>query len=191
MWERSPKTRPILNAFPQNLGKRSTKTPPKGLLGKAISYALNQWDRLLVYLDEPVAMPDNNLAENGIRPLVLGRKNGLSAGTPGGAEASALLYSLIETARANSCEPYNSLRHVFAHLPGARSLADCEALLPWNLDRPRIMLATVKGRSIRRLRRTALLQPQSRWMNAGRKISQGNSSSHFQSSSRIGFGVVK
>ena len=89
-------------------------------------------------------MPDNNLAENGIRPFVLGRKNGLSAGTPGGAEASALLYSLIETARANSCEPYNFLRHVFTHLPGARSLADYEALLPWNLDRAKIMLATVQ-----------------------------------------------
>lgn len=114
---------------------------------------------MLVYLDEPVVTWDNNLAENGIRPFVLGRKNGLIAGTPRGAEASALLYSLIESARANSCEPYNSLRHLFTHLPGARSLADYEALLPWDLARARIMLATVKGRSIRRLRRTALLQP--------------------------------
>ena len=120
-------------------------SPPKGLLGKAIRYALNQWDRLLVYLDEPVVTPDNNIAENAIRPFVLGRKNWLFAGTPRGAEASALLYSLIETARANNCEPYSYLRHIFTHLPGARLLADYEALLPWNLDRAKIMLATVEA----------------------------------------------
>ena len=62
-----------------------------------------------------------------------------------GAEASALLYSLIETARANSCEPYSYLRHIFTHLPGARLLADYEALLPWNLDRAKLMLATVEA----------------------------------------------
>jgi transposase len=88
---------------------------------------------------------DNNLAENAIRPFVLGRKNWLFAGTPRGAEASALLYSLIETARANNCEPYSYLRHIFTHLPSAQSLADYEALLPWNLDRKKIMLATVEG----------------------------------------------
>ena len=142
---RAEKARPILEAFHQWLGKRASQTPPKGLLGKAISYALNQWDRLLVYLDEPMVTLDNNLAENAIRPFVLGRKNWLFAGTPRGAEASALLYSLIETARANNCEPYSYLRHIFTHLPNARSLADYEALLPWNLDRAQIMLATVEG----------------------------------------------
>ena len=76
---------------------------------------------------------------------MLGRKNWLFAGTPKGAEASALLYSLIETARANNCEPYSYLRHIFTLLPNARSLADYEALLPWNLDRARIMLATVEA----------------------------------------------
>ena len=89
--------------------------------------------------------PDNNLAENAIRPFVLGRKNWLFAGTPRGAEASALLYSLIETARANNCEPYSYLRHIFSHLPRAQSLANYEALLPWNLDRAKIMLATVEA----------------------------------------------
>ena len=69
------KARPILDAFHQWLWKRAGQTPPKGLLGKAISYALNQWDRLLVYLDEPVVTPDNNMAENAIHPFVLGRKN--------------------------------------------------------------------------------------------------------------------
>ena len=66
---RAGKARPILDAFHQWLGKWSTQTPPKGLLGKAIRYALNQWDRLLVYLDEPMVTPDNNTAENGIPTL--------------------------------------------------------------------------------------------------------------------------
>jgi transposase len=138
---RVEKARPILDTFHQWLLKRTTQTPPKGLLGKAISYALNQWDRLLVYLEYPIVTPDNNMAENGIRPFVLGRKNWLFAGTPKGAEASALLYSLIETAKANNCEPYCYLRHIFERLPGARTLADYEALLPWNVDKMNIMLS--------------------------------------------------
>jgi len=110
------------------------------LLGKAIGYALNQWERLLVYLEDPIVTPDNNMAENGIRPFVLGRKNWLFSGTPKGAEASAMLYSLIETAKANNCEPYSYLRHIFEHLPRAHTLADYEALLPWNVDMLYIML---------------------------------------------------
>ena len=78
--------------------------------------------------------PDNNAAENAIRPFVLGRKNWLFAGTPEGAEASALLYSLIETAKANGHEPYSYLRYVFKKLPYATTLVEYEALLPWNLD---------------------------------------------------------
>ena len=136
---RAEKARPILEAFHQWLLKRSPD-PAQGLLGKAISYALNQWDRLVVYLDDPILTPDNNMAENGIRPFVLGRKNWLFAGTPKGAEASAMLYSLIETAKANNCEPYSYLRHIFEHLPRAHTLADYEALLPWNVDKMNIML---------------------------------------------------
>lgn len=132
---RREQARPIMEQFHQWLLKRSGQTPPKGLLGKAISYALNQWDRLQVYLEEPLLTPDNNPAENAIRPFVLGRKNWLFAGTPQGAEASAMLFSLIETARANNCEPYSYLRHIFAHLPNAQSVEDYEALLPWNINK--------------------------------------------------------
>ena len=142
---RAEKARPIMENFHLWLTKRASQTPPKGLLGKAISYTLNQWDRLVVYLDDPILTPDNNMAENAIRPFVLGRKNWLFAGTPKGAEASALLYSLIETAKANNCEPYSYLRHIFEHLPWAHSLADYEALLPWNIDKLNIMLRSVQG----------------------------------------------
>jgi transposase len=73
------------------------------------------------------------MAENSIRPFVVGRKNWLFSGTPEGAEASALLYSLIETAKANKLEPYAYLRYIFDRLPTASSLEDYEALLPWNI----------------------------------------------------------
>lgn len=112
----------------------SAQTPPKVLLGKAIANCLNQWDRLTGYLKDGRLSMDNNSAENAIRPFVVGRKNWLFAGTPEGAEASALLYSLIETAKANNLEPYSYLRYIFDRLPLAKNLADYEALLPWNLD---------------------------------------------------------
>ena len=82
------------------------------------------------------------LAEGIVRPFVLGRKNWLFAGTPEGAEASALLYSLIETAKANKLEPYAYLRYIFEKLPVAATLEDYEALLPWNLT-PEQMAAPV------------------------------------------------
>ena len=109
------------------------QTPPKGLLGKAVSYALNQWPRLVGYLEDGRLAPDNNAAENAIRPFVVGRKNWLFSGTPEGAEASALLYSLIETAKANGLEPYAYLRYIFGRLPLASSLEEYEVLLPWNI----------------------------------------------------------
>ncbi len=73
------------------------------------------------------------MAENSIRPFVIGRKNWLFSGTPEGADASALLYSLIETAKANNLEPYAYLRYIFEMLPTASSLEDYEALLPWKV----------------------------------------------------------
>ncbi len=130
---RQTEAKPILDNFRKWLSKKSLQTPPKGLLGKAVSYAQNQWHRLTGYLEDGNLTPDNNMAENSIRPFVVGRKNWLFSGTPEGAEASALLYSLIETAKANSLEPYAYLRYIFDKIPTASSLADYEALLPWNI----------------------------------------------------------
>lgn len=75
----------------------------------------------------------HNAAENAIRPFVVGRKNWLFAGSPKGAETSALLYSLIETAKANGLEPRAYLNYLFEHLPGAKSPEAVAALLPHNL----------------------------------------------------------
>ena len=130
---RQKEAKPLLAGFYDWLKKRSSQVPPKSLIGKAISYTLSQWDRLTAYLKDGILSMDNNAAENAIRPFVVGRKNWLFAGTPEGAEASALLYSLIETAKANGLEPYTYLRYIFSKLPLAQKIEDYEALLPWNL----------------------------------------------------------
>ena len=114
---------------------------PKSLLGKAVNYTLNEWQRLLVYLDHPFMTPDNNLAENAIRPFVIGRKNWIFSGTPDGARASANLYSLIETAKANKLEPYKYLRYLFEKIPFAECEADYKALLPMNLNAEQLVLS--------------------------------------------------
>lgn len=139
--ERQEKAKPILAEFHQWLLKRSSQTPPKGLLGKAIFYALRQWDRLIGYLKDGRLSIDNNAAENSIRPFVVGRKNWLFAGTAEGAAASAALYSLVETAKANGLEPYSYFRHIFDKLPTANTLDDLQALLPWNLNRKELLAA--------------------------------------------------
>jgi len=102
---RQEKAKPIMEEFGNWLRETYPQTPPKGLLGKAIKYTLNQWDRLNVYLENGILRPDNNLAENAIRPFIVGRKNWLFAGSPEGAHASALLYSLIESAKINNLNP--------------------------------------------------------------------------------------
>jgi transposase len=106
--------------------------PPGTALGKALGYLHQQWPRLIRYIERGDLPIDNNAAENAIRPFVVGRKAWLFADTPAGARASALIYSLVETAKANRLEPYLWLRHVLRHLPTATTVEHFEALLPWN-----------------------------------------------------------
>ena len=110
-------------------------------MGKAISYTLNQWSRLIVYLHDGRLRPDNNLVENAIRPFVVGRKNWLFSGHPRGAEASAFLYSLIETAKVNGLKPYLYMRYLFDQLPLAKTEDDYRSLLPPNMDASCLNLA--------------------------------------------------
>jgi hypothetical protein len=101
-------------------------------LAKAISYLSNNWNKLVRYTEAGYLSIDNNAAERAIRPFVIGRKNWLFSDTPKGATASAQLYSLVETAKANGQEPYAWLRHALEHLPQTSSVDDFEALLPRN-----------------------------------------------------------
>ncbi len=99
-----------------------------------MSYTLKEWPKLIRYLDSLYLTPDTNYIENAIRPFVIGRKNWLFSGSPVGAHASATLYSLIETAKANGIEPYRYLRYIFTKLPSAKSRDDFIRLTPQYLD---------------------------------------------------------
>jgi transposase len=129
---RQERARPIMDRIKHLLDARIDTTPPKSLLGKAIAYALGQWDRVEVYLENGILRPDNNLAENAIRPFAVGRKNWLFSGSPAGAKASANIYSLIESAKANGLNPYEYLLRVFEKLPAASNQKDLKTLLPHN-----------------------------------------------------------
>jgi transposase len=132
---RDEHSKPILDEFKSWLDKNALITVPKSALGKAISYTLGQWPRLIRYMDQGFISPDNNRAENAIRPFVIGRKNWLFSDSPKGAHASATLYSLVETAKANGLEPFQYLKYVFGKLPYAVTEDDYKALLPQHLDR--------------------------------------------------------
>lgn len=132
---RQKKSVPLLIQFRKWLEDISPQAPPQSILGKAVTYTLNQWERLKRYTLDGLLRPDNNLAENAIRPFVVGRKNWLFAGHPRGATASATIYSLIETAKANELEPYRYLRYLFERLPMAVTEEDYRALLPQYVER--------------------------------------------------------
>ena len=146
--ERERTSKPVLEEFKAWLDKKVLQTPPKGLLGKAIAYTLGQWDRLVRYVDSPYLTPDNNLAENAIRPFVVGRKNWLFSGNAQGARASAALYSLIETAKANGLEPYSYLRYLFERLPHAHAEDEYRALLPQYLSPADLVAAQQKQKTL-------------------------------------------
>lgn len=133
--ERQEKAVPILDEFKKWLDVKVEQAPPKSLLGKAIGYTLNQWHRLILYIEDGKAGLDNNVVENALRPFVVGRKNWLFSCTPEGASASACIYSLIETAKANGLEPYWYLKYLFENLPEAMTTDEFMALMPQNIDR--------------------------------------------------------
>lgn len=124
----------ILEEFHAWLLKTRQQVPPKSALGKAVHYTLDYWAELTRYVESGHWPIDNNLAENAIRPFVIGRKNWLFSNSQRGATASANLYSLIETAKANGREPYQYLCWLFERLPHA-DMDDCESLMPWHPPR--------------------------------------------------------
>lgn len=125
---------PVIENIHQWLNTHRSQVLPQSLLGKAIAYTQNQWCKLTVFLEHDHIPLDNNRAENAIRPFVIGRKNWLFCDTVAGANASARLYSLIETAKANGLEPHAYLARLFTELPKATTVEDIEALLPFKLS---------------------------------------------------------
>lgn len=131
---RQDHARPVLDEIRGWLDGALPQVAPSTATGKALYYLNEQWPKLIRYLDDGRLEIDNNRTENAIRPFVLGRKNWLFSDSVAGVKASANLYSLIETAKANGLQPYDYLRHVFAELPQADSVEHIEALLPGNID---------------------------------------------------------
>ena len=141
---RKEESKSILEEFKNFLNLLSGQTPPKGLLGKAVNYTLKNWPQLVRYLEKGYIRPDNNAAENAIRPFVVGRKNWLFSGNPTGASASCGIYSLIETAKANGLKPYDYMRYLFDNTPFAETESDYETLLPQNLTQEQIEAYTFR-----------------------------------------------
>ncbi len=124
---------PILAELRAWLDQTRPAVAPQSVLGRALSYLHDYWGKLIRYTERGDLPIDNNRVENAIRPFVIGRKAWLFSDTPAGAQASAVIYSLLQTAKANGHEPYIWLRHVMRNLPAAKTLEEFEALLPWNL----------------------------------------------------------
>jgi len=135
---RQKQAKPLLDDIREWLDESLPQVPPSSKTGLALSYLNNEWDKLIAYLQDGRLEIDNNGAENAIRPFVVGRKNFLFSASVKGVKASANLYSLIETAKANGLEPYAYMRHLFAQLPAAESVEDFETLLPGNIEKNQI-----------------------------------------------------
>ncbi|SDJ47091.1 Transposase [Paraburkholderia steynii] len=104
---------------------------PQSAFGKALHYLQGQWPKLIRFVENGAWPISNNACENAIRPFTVGRKNWLFYDTVAGANAAANLYSLIETCKANSVEPYRYMISLFKALPSARTADDYDSLLPW------------------------------------------------------------
>jgi transposase len=107
---------PVLEIIYQWLKKESVLVLPRSTIGKAIGYMLNQWPKLIVYATDGLLELDNNLVENAIRPVALGRKNYLFAGSHEGAARAAIIYTFAANAKLHNIEPFTYLRDVLARI---------------------------------------------------------------------------
>jgi transposase len=127
---RQEQSKPVLDNFKIWLNHHLTKTSEQAKIGKAIRYCLNHWTELNNYLKDGRIEIDNNLIENAIRPFALGRKNWIFMGSPAGARAGAVFYSLIETCKANNIEPYQYLCAMLNRIRKCVTEDDYRKLLP-------------------------------------------------------------
>jgi transposase len=111
------------------------RIPPRGALADAIRYALSRWTALCHFIDDGRIEIDNNTVERAIRPIALGRKNHLFAGSDGGAARWAVVASLVATAKLNYVEPFVYLRDVLERMSNGHPMSQLDELLPWNWGR--------------------------------------------------------
>jgi hypothetical protein len=117
------------------------RIPPRGTLAEAIRYALSRWPALCRFLHDGRIDIDNNPVERAIRPIALGRKNHLFAGSDGGGERWAMICSLIATAKLNGVEPYGYLKDVLERLAAGHPMSRIGELLPWTWQQKRASIA--------------------------------------------------
>jgi len=127
---RQEKSVPLLNKIKTWLDDIRPKITPKSVAGKAVNYACNEWEYLKRYVENPKYNISNIWIENAVRPFAIGRKNWLFSSSVDGAKASAMYYSLIETAKKNGFEPFDYLNKMLEKLPMAETVDDFENLLP-------------------------------------------------------------
>lgn len=126
-------SKPKLEALKAWLLKAQGVAAPKSSLGKAIGYSLNQWVYLIAYLEDGRLESTNNRAERGIKKFVMGRKNWLFSDTERGAEASEVIYSIVETAIANDLHPYEYLKYLIEELSQHKQTPEkLEEVMPWS-----------------------------------------------------------
>jgi len=138
---RQERSKPVIDQLRVWLDDSLPRVSPKTLVGKALGYLDGQWDKLITFLEDGEVPIHNNLAENKIRPFVIGRKNWIFSDSVQGAHASAALYSLMETAKANDLELSMYLAWLFHTLPNTKrdDIEAMRALLPYQVDRERIV----------------------------------------------------
>ncbi len=130
---------PLVRAFFVYLKKEGALIAPKSKTGEAISYCINQEKYLRVFLTDGEVPMDNNAAERAIRPFCLGKKNWQVIDTVSGAKASAVWYSIAETAKANDLKPYEYFKYLLEEIPKHGEFEDdsfLEDLLPWSENLP-------------------------------------------------------
>lgn len=124
---------PILNELSKWMVETYKTSLPKSPIGKAVAYCLPRWDNLINYLHDGSLEIDNNLAENAIRPIALGRKNYLFAGSHRGADRAAMFYSFFGTCKKNNVNPFEWLKKVLEVIP-EHKVNRLHELLPQNLE---------------------------------------------------------
>ena len=135
---RQARAGPLLIEFKAWLHVQLGQLSKKADLAKAIHYALGRWAALTRYLDNGILEIDNNIAENTIRPVALGKKNWMFAGNDEGGKRATNLYSLLGTAKLHGINPHAYLTHVLTHIADT-NVNQIDDLLPWNVA---AMLAT-------------------------------------------------
>jgi transposase len=128
---RAEQSVPVLQELEKWMKEQLPDVLPKSSIGQAIAYTLGLWPRLTRYIDNGQVEIDNNLIENSIRPVALGRKNYLFAGSHEAAQQAAMIYSFLGTCKINNVEPYSWLKQTLTQLPN-QSILKLDELLPHN-----------------------------------------------------------